>query len=201
MRKFVAESWMILLLGVVFAILLAGAQTTLQPTIRVNQQKALNDAIGMVVPGTARTEKVSVAGYDREVFKCIGADGQSVGWAIDAAGMGFADQIRAVVGLSPDAEKITGLKVIENVETPGLGNKIAAEPESESDHVWADQFREMNAASEMKVVKRPPSPGQNEVQAVTGATISSNAVTELAGKAIQRVRAELKKRQPVATAR
>jgi len=71
MNKFVAESWLILLLGIVFAALLAGAQTTLQPTIRINQQKALNDAISVVVPGTAKTEKLTVAGYDREVFKCL----------------------------------------------------------------------------------------------------------------------------------
>jgi Na+-translocating ferredoxin:NAD+ oxidoreductase RnfG subunit len=113
MKKFVAESWMILLLGLVFAVLLAGAQTTLQPTIRVNQQKALNEAIGMVVPGTVKTERMTVTGYNREVFKCFDGSGKLAGWAIDAAGMGFTDQIRAVIGLSADAEKITGLKVIE----------------------------------------------------------------------------------------
>lgn len=193
MNKFVAESWLILLLGIVFAALLAGAQTTLQPTIRINQQKALNDAISVVVAGTARTEKLTVAGYDREVFKCLDSNGKLVGWAIDAVGMGFADQIRAVIGLSPDAEKITGLKVIENVETPGLGNKIAAEPASPFDRVWADQYQGLSALARIVVVKRPPTAGASEVQAVTGATISSEAVTKLANQAIEKVRPELKK--------
>ena len=196
MKKFVAESWMILLLGLVFAVLLAGAQ----PTIRVNQQKALNEAIGMVVPGTVTTEKVAVTGYDREVFRCLDGSGKLVGWAIDAAGMGFADQIRAVIGLSADAERITGLKVIENVETPGLGNKIAAEPADESDRVWADQYRGLSAGKETTVVKRAPIEGTNEVQAVTGATISSKAVTDLANKAVQHVRPELKKQDRPAAA-
>jgi len=200
MKKFVAESWMILLLGLVFAVLLAGAQTTLQPTIRVNQQKALNEAIGTVVPGTVKTEKVAVTGYDREVFRCLDGSGKLVGWAIDAAGMGFADQIREVIGLSADAETVTGLKVIENVETPGLGNKIAAEPADESDKVWADQYRGLSAGKETTVVKHAPIEGTNEVQAVTGATISSKAVTDLANKAIQHVRAELKKQDHPATA-
>ncbi|MGQ9649319.1 MAG: FMN-binding protein [Phycisphaerae bacterium] len=193
MRKFIAESWLIVLLGAVFAVLLAGAQTSLQPTIRVNQQKALNEAVGMVVPGTVKTEKLAVSGYDREVFRCLDGDGKLIGWAIDAAGMGFADKIRAVIGLSADAETITGLKVIENVETPGLGNKVAAEPTSESDRVWADQYKGLSAAIETTVVKRAPIQGKNEVQAVTGATISSKAVVDLANKAVQRVRPELRK--------
>ncbi len=200
MSKFVAESWLILLLGLVFAVLLAGAQTTLQPTIRVNQQKALNEAIGMVVPGTVKTEKLAVTGYDREVFKCLDGGGRLVGWAIDAVGMGFADQIRAVIGLSADAETITGLKVIDNVETPGLGNKIAAEPAEESDNVWADQYNGLSAGMETTVVKRATTEGKNEVQAVTGATISSKAVTDLANKAIQHVRPELKKQDRPAAA-
>lgn len=200
MRKFVAESWLILLLGLVFAVLLAGAQTSLQPTIRVNQQKALNEAVGTVVPGTVKTEILPVTGYDREVFRCLDGDGKLIGWAIDAAGMGFADKIRAVVGLSADAETITGLKVIENVETPGLGNKVAGEPRSESDKVWADQYKGLSAGMETTVVKRTPVKGKNEVQAVTGATISSKAVADLANKAIQRVRPELKKQDRPATA-
>lgn len=199
MKRFIGESWMILLLGVVFAILLAGAQTTLQPTIRANQERALIEAIGMVVPGTVRTEKVRLAGYDREVFKCLDSDGKLVGWAIDAVGMGFADQIREVIGLSPDVEKITGLKVIENVETPGLGNKVAAEPQDEAERVWADQYDDLAAGTEITVVKRLPEAGKNEVQAVTGATISSKAVTEAANKAIACVRAELKRQLPTGT--
>src|SRR4030042_4312708 len=125
MNKFIDESWLVLVLGAVFAILLAGAQTSFSARSQENQRRALNEAIGEVVPGTARSETVSIEGYDREVYKCLGEDGRPTGWAIDAAGMGFADKIRLVVGLSPDATTITGLKVIENIETPGLGNKIA----------------------------------------------------------------------------
>lgn len=182
--KFIEESWLILVLGIVFAVLLAGAQTTLAPQIAVNQTRALNEAIGQVVPNVAKTEVVEVPGYDRKVYRCLGADGKPVGWAVDALGLGFADKIRLVVGLTPDGAQVTGLKVIENVETPGLGNKVADDP-------WAAQYRGLDAGRAITVQKHPPQAGANEIQAVTGATISSKAVTAIVNQALARVRPEL----------
>jgi len=187
-QKFVQESWLILVLGIVFAVLLAGAQTTLLPRIQVNQAKALNEAIGEVVPGAVKTETVDLKPtYDRNVFKCFDAQGRFVGWALDMLGNGFADKIRIVAGLAPDCAQLTGLKVIENVETPGLGNKIA---EAE----WAGQYQGLDAGRPITVQKHPPVAGQNEVRAVTGATISSKAVTDIVNAALARVRPELQQR-------
>lgn len=184
MRKFVEESWMILVLGVVFALLLGVAQTGLAPQIGANQSQALNAAIGQVVPDVASTELVEIEGYDRAVHRCVSKDGRPVGWAVDAIGMGFADKIRVVIGLTPDGARICGLKVIENVETPGLGNKIA-------DDEWAGQHRGLDASNAVSVVKRPPTAGRNEIQAVTGATISSKAVADIVNSALERVRPKL----------
>lgn len=182
--KFIEESWLILVMGVVFAMLLAGAQTSLAPQIAVNQVRALQEAIGQVVPHVAKTEVVPLSGYDRPVYRCLDNDGTPAGWAIDAVGMGFADKIRLVVGLTLDGAQITGLKVIENIETPGLGNKITDEP-------WAAQYVGLDAGRGITVQKRPPKADDNEVQAVTGATISSKAVTEIVNRALARVRPEL----------
>lgn len=186
MQKFIEESWLILVMGALFAVLLAGVQTSLAPTIAVNLTRALNEAISEVVPGTDRSEETTVKGYDRKVYRCLGPDGQVVGFAVDAQGIGFADKIHLVVGVTPDGGKITGLKVIENVETPGLGNKIA-------DAEWAGQYRDLDTGREIIVQKRPPKSGENEVQAITGATISSKAVTRIANEALQKVRPELAK--------
>jgi len=187
MKKFIDESWLVLVLGAVFAVLLAGAQTSFSTRIRTNQQRALNEAIGEVVPGTQRSEVVPIEGYPRDVFKCQDADGRLTGWAIDAVGLGFADKIRLVIGLSPDAETITGIKVIDNVETPGLGNKIAGEGED----AWANQFRGLKATGRVVRVKQKARPENNEIQAITGATISSDAVTRTVNEAIERVRSKL----------
>lgn len=189
MKKFIDESWLVLVLGAVFAILLAGAQTSFSGRIQENQSRALNEAIGEVVPGTARSEAVKVEGYDREVYKCLGEDGQPTGWAIDAVGMGFADKIRLVIGLSPDATTITGLKVIENIETPGLGNKIAGT----GPDAWVNQFQGLKATTKVIRTKQKADAGKNEIQAITGATISSDGVTKIINDALERVRPGLPK--------
>lgn len=184
MKKFINESWLVLVLGLVFASLLAGAQTTLSERIKENQERALAEAIGEVVPGATKTEAVPIEGYDRQVLRCLGDGGQLVGWAVDAVGVGFADRIRLVVGLSPDAAKISGLKVIDNVETPGLGNKIA-------ENAWAGQYKGLDAVREIAVRKGAAAADRNEIQAITGATISSKAVTRIVMEAINRVRPKL----------
>jgi len=189
MRKFINESWLVVTLGVVFALLLAGTQTQLADQIAANQQKALNEAIAKVVPDAAATEELGdgkggplVDGY--RVFKCTNAAGQVSGWAAQASGTGFIDKITLVVGLSADAGKITGIQIIENVETPGLGNKI-------SEDAWAGQSKGLSADRPITVRKGPANATNNEIQAITGATWSSRYVTDIANQALERVRPKL----------
>lgn len=186
MTKFINESWLVLALGVVFALLLAGTQTQLAGQISRNQQKALNEAIAEVVPDAAGSEELlDSAGQPvakgHRVFKCSNAGGEHVGWAIQASGTGFVDKITLVFGVSVDGGKITGLKVIENVETPGLGNKIATDE-------WAGQYKNLDAGRKLEVQKGPADASRNEIQAITGATWSSVYVTDIANKALEAVR-------------
>lgn len=178
MKKFVDESWLVLTMGVIFACLLAGTQTSLSERIKENRQRALNEAIAEVVPELDHTESLEVDG--NVVFKCLDANETLTGWAVDASGGGFVDKIRLVVGLSPDGGTITGLKVIGNLETPGLGNKIEGE--------WAGQYTGMDATRDFKVVKGERSEADNEISAITGATYSSAYVTDIINDVINRVR-------------
>lgn len=185
MSKFINESWLVLVMGVAFAALLAGTQTSLSARIRANENRALNEAIAQVVPTVDKTEPLEIDG--NLVFKCLDADGQLTGWAIQAEGGGFIDKITLVVGLSADTTKITGMKVVKNTETPGLGNKIdnAVDPE------WSKQYNGLDATRELKVEKRPPVKGQNEIQAITGATYSSVYVTDIVNDVNTRIRPKL----------
>ena len=98
MKKFIEESWLVLAMGVVFALLLAGAQTTLSERIRENRQKALSEAIAHVVPNTVNTEALEIDG--NQVFKCLDKGKHLIGWAVQASGTGFVDKITLVVGLT-----------------------------------------------------------------------------------------------------
>ena len=181
MKKFIEESWLVLAMGVVFALLLAGAQTTLSERIRENRQKALNEAIADVVSNVAATEELEIDG--NRVFKCLDASKALVGWAIQASGTGFIDKITLVVGLTPEADKITGMKVVENLETPGLGNKIVGP--------WADQYKGLSTDTAIMVEKGGADHGKNQIDAITGATWSSRYVTDIVNDVIKRIRPKL----------
>jgi electron transport complex protein RnfG len=89
------------------------------------------------------------------------------GYVFSASPSGFGGKIAVTVGISKD-KKISGVSVGDNQETPGLGSKTAEEK-------FTGQFTGKDTGSEIVIVKRPVSE-DNEVQAISGATISTNAV-------------------------
>ena len=139
-------------------------------------------AVYAVVPDVKRFDELEVG--VNKVFKCFNADDELTGWALPGEGFGFQDKIKLVVGLSPDGSKITGLKVVDNKETPGLGNKI-------DNDKWSGQYKNLNASKTVAVVKGQRKIEQNEIQAITGATISSEAVTRIANEMIAEIRPKL----------
>ena len=162
--------------------MLATAESTLGPKIAQNKRAELERAVYAVVPDVKSYDELEVG--VNKVFKCFNADGELSGWALPAEGFGFQDKIKLVVGLSPDGSKITGLKVVDNKETPGLGNKI-------EDDEWTGQYKALDALREVVVVKTQRDIELNEVQAITGATISSKAVTRIANAIIVAMRPKL----------
>lgn len=85
---------------------------------------------------------------------------------------GFGGRIELIIGMMMDGT-VTGYKVIEQKETPGLGSKI-------SDKKFAEQFVGLNTHSDTFKLKKDG----GEIDAITGATISSRAVTDAVQKAV-----------------
>lgn len=101
--------------------------------------------------------------------------GELVGHAIisNAQGMGH---LKMTVGITKDG-KIGGLKIVSHAETPGIGDIV----EKES---FMGRYKEKSVDKELKIVKTTPS-AENEVEAVTGATITSTGVTKAVNEAIK----------------
>ena len=83
---------------------------------------------------------------------------------------GYSGEILVLTGISAES-KVTGITIIKHSETPGLG-ALVTEPE------FREQYMGLSALEKITVVKTDPEPEHNEVQAITGATITSKAVTE-----------------------
>ncbi len=121
-------------------------------------------------PGVdARPLERVYAGYD--------AAGARAGFAIATGAPGFQDVIRILFGFDPASRTTLGLTILSSLETPGLGDKI-------EDERWRDQFR--SRKTPLVRVKQGASKQPDEVDTITGATISSRTVIEAINKGVER---------------
>jgi electron transport complex protein RnfG len=166
-----------------------------KPIIAENQRRAIEAAVFQVIPGAvarrdflitdtgvtavspdAPSEGVLVyAGYDEQ--------GNLKGVAAKAGAQGYADMIHLLYGYDADCECIRGIKVLKLAETPGLGDKIITDANFVANFDALDA--KLNASGdslENQIVTVKSGTKQNpwEIDAISGATISSQAV----GKAL-----------------
>ncbi|SHH61073.1 electron transport complex protein RnfG [Caloranaerobacter azorensis DSM 13643] len=105
----------------------------------------------------------------KEIYSGYSENGDLVGYTIKTATPGYGGDVEVITGISLE-NKITGIKVVSHKETPGLGAN-ATQPK------FQNQFKDKSVSKELEVVKGSPS-SENEIQALTGATITSKAVTK-----------------------
>lgn len=98
------------------------------------------------------------AGYNGEILE---------GFAVKVVSKGFGGLLEIMVGISKD-EVIQGVKILNHAETPGLGANA-------EDFSFLSQYKDKSG--QLSVVKNDAD-GDNEIQAITGATITSKAVTD-----------------------
>jgi electron transport complex protein RnfG len=106
---------------------------------------------------------------------------------VPASGQGFADRIELLVGLNTDLSTITGLYVLNQKETPGLGNLIT------SDELFLNQFAGKSTEEPLVAVKTDPVAGSNQIRALTGATISSESVADIVNDAMDNLKGPIRR--------
>lgn len=154
------------------------------PKIEANKKSELEAAIFKVFPGASSYSVIRID--DEEIYRVLDDGGNLVGFAFIAQGNGYQGKIKAMAGLRPDLETLSGIEIIESVETPGLGAKISEEE-------FKGQFKGLSVLPEIIYIKDRPPKETGEVQAVTGATISSKAVISMLNEKIKKVGELLKK--------
>ncbi len=153
--------------------------------IAFNREKEIEEAIVHVLPGTKFSQKL----YEEKDLSIYGGqddEGLLLGFAIYASGTGFQDKITIMFGTDPSLTRIKRLTILEQKETPGLGAKIA---ERES----FLQFWDSKDATKPLSLRKPPVSraedlGPSEVNTITGATISSEAVLHTVNLSLDRLR-------------
>ena len=115
----------------------------------------------------------------QRVFQGYDPSGHRVGVAVLAAEPGFTEIVSPIFAFEPESGHLLGMKVLDQKETPGLGEKI------EKDTGFVRQFSRVVAP--LKAVKRHTGDA-SEVDVISGATISSRAVVRIINNAIARWR-------------
>ena len=103
------------------------------------------------------------------------ANNETVGYVFQTEAKGYGGEVKVMTGISTDGQ-ITGVVILEHSETPGLG----ANAEKAS---FTDQFKQAVPENGITLVKNK-APGDGEIEAMTGASITSRAVTNAVNEAI-----------------
>lgn len=159
------------------------------PGVLANRAARLERAILQVVPGAVTFETLYLAdgrlaselppGADprklEKIYAAFDASGQRKGFAIPASEPGFQDAIDILFGFDPAKPGTLGLAILASRETPGLGDKI-------EQPAFIDQLKD--AKTPLTGVKAGKAQNEEDIEMVTGATISSRTVINAMNNAV-----------------
>jgi len=158
------------------------------PRIEAYRLEQLKLAIAEVLPSHEAYDEISGEGMILYMGK-NSSEPEPVGVAFEAVGNGFQGKISIMVGMSIDFETINAIKILEQLETPGLGTKIVVDPSNKQDPYWfPNQFKSLLTSPMIEVVKNIKPSKPNEIQAITGATISSKAIATIINDGINKAK-------------
>ena len=161
-KEFVKLAGILCAITLVAALLLACVNKITAPEIEKAAQKASEDAMKTILPA----EKYEVVEGKENVFRAInGSD--VIGYCVTVSVTGFGGPIEMMVGIGSD-NVVKGIEILSHSETAGLGAK------ADTDEFKA---RFVRKNPDLTVTKQPTE-DIAEVQAITGATITSRAVAE-----------------------
>jgi len=177
--------------GLLSGLIIVTVFEATRPAITAYKAEVLREAVFQVLPGIVKMQRLvmrdgQLAPKDKEekdeeaVFGGYDGDGRLVGYAIPSAGPGFQDTISLLYGYLPRQRKVVGLEILQSRETPGLGDKIYKDAD------FAANFDSLAVDPEIVAVKKGTKEAPNQVDAITGATISSKAVVRIINEGNER---------------
>ncbi|NQU17830.1 MAG: FMN-binding protein [Candidatus Saganbacteria bacterium] len=133
------------------------------PKIEENRTRAINAALAQIIPQADRFD-------NKDDFYIALENDREIGRVYSVAPMGYAGKIEMMVGVN-DRERVAGVKIINILETPGLGLN-ADKPK------FLDQFRGKSLSDPIEPKK--------DIDAITGATITSKAISKGVREALEK---------------
>ncbi|MFN3328980.1 MAG: FMN-binding protein, partial [Fervidobacterium pennivorans] len=166
-----------------FLVVLSGLNVMTSQQVKKNQELFMIRAVlnAMGIPYTSDDEaidifksKVTMETKDSYNLFSAEVDGEKV-YAILFNGSGLWGNISGVLAVNSDVSRIVGIDFISQSETPGLGGRI-------EESWFKEQFRNeaiVNGKVLVSTTKVPDSKDDGQVDAITGATLTSKSIEKI----------------------
>ena len=166
----------ILLTITVIAGLLLGFANSLTAEAILENSKVSKEDLKVILPAASSIADTEGIETNETINDALDGSGNKVGNVFKVTTKGFHGPVELVIAISSE-DKVTGMKVLAHSETPGLGAKIT-EP------AFMERIKDLPIAEDIEIVKVTPSK-DNQVEGVSGASVSSKAVATAVNDAIR----------------
>lgn len=158
--------------------LLAVTNAVTKDAIAYQQELSAAESRQVVCPDAVDFEKVEYDVQGVECYKALDESGNLIGYAISSASRGYGGDVKVMTGINAEDGSVIAINVYDNSgETPGLGVNTSGEK-------FTSQFAGLSSGTGVTVDKDAgKNPDSVAVDSVTGATISSRAVTNAVNQA------------------
>jgi len=186
-------------IGAFCALIIVTVYQATADRIRENQERFLAQASAEVLPAATNTVAIALAADgtlmratttgDLPAFLGYDRDDHLVGAVIAAQGMGYQDNIRVLYAYSFEQNAIVGFKILDSKETPGLGDRVEKEPHFIANFERLDASLDATGeslANPIVTVKQGQKTGPWQLDGITGATITSEAIGKLLDQSASR---------------
>lgn len=167
-KEILIPTFSLFLISLVVTALLAGTNSVTAPKITELQIETENQTKSQVLSMAkefSEAKTVSFDGTDYTYYEGYGESKELVGFVFTTSAKGYGGDIVTMVGIKADG-KVAGVDFLSISETAGLGMNADK-----------DEFKTQFIDKTGDIGVNKNSPAENEIQALTGATITSKAVT------------------------
>ncbi len=185
MHKIIKLGLILFAITAITGFILGGVYSATLEPIAMAKQQALTKTLEETLPEAQKFIETKQENSDfKNIYEALDANGNVIGHNFVVATKGFGGAIELIVGISND--KITGVRVLSHSETPGLGAKSAETGKGS----FIDGFTN-KVLTTLRVVKGEAE-GKTDISAISGATITSRAITNAVNNVVDYYKANLR---------
>lgn len=164
------------LICTIVTLLLAVTNTVTVPEIerlRIETENKMKAAVLPITSDFSEAKTVTLDEVEYTYYEGYDENKEIVGYVFTTSSKGYGGELEIMVGVNADGT-VSGMDFLSISETPGLGMNADK-----------DSFKSQFVGKSGEIGVNKTNPGDNEIQALTGATITSKAVTNAVNIALK----------------